>query len=174
MSDSLQPHGPQHARLSCSTLSLGVCSNSCPLSYWRHPTVSSCHPLFHLPSIVPSIRVFFNESALHTRWQSIRASASVLPMNIQGWFPTGLVWSLCCPRTLKSVFQHHSSKPLILQHSAFFMVQLSHLYVTRKTVTLTIWMFAGKVMSLLSNMLPRFVIDFYIQTDIIDQRQNIL
>ena len=80
--------------------------------------------------------------------QSIGASASVLPVNIQGWFLTGVVWSPCCPRTLKNLFQHHSSKPSIFQHSAFFMVQLSHPYVTRKTVTLTIRIFAGKVMSL--------------------------
>ena len=94
----LRPHGPQPIRLPCLSPSSRVCSNSCWSSQWCHPTISSSvtHPLFLLPSIFPSIRVFSNESALHIRWQRIgaSASASVLPVNIQDWFPlalTGLI-----------------------------------------------------------------------------------
>ena len=89
-------------------------------------------PLLLLSSVFPSIRVFSSELALRIRWQSIRisASASVLPMNIQGWFPFGLTgWNfLVVQGTLKSLFQHHSSKSSILRSSAFFTVQLSHPY----------------------------------------------
>ena len=91
VSDSLWTHGLQHARLPCPSLSPGVCSNSCPLSWWCHPTISSSvTPLLPLPSIFPSIRVFSSESALCIRWPSTGASVSVLPMNVQGWFPLGL------------------------------------------------------------------------------------
>ena len=96
----------------------------------------------------------------------VSASASVLPMSIQGWFPLGLIWfDLAVWGTLKSLLQHHSSKALILRHSAFFMVQLLHPYVTTgktiafgKTIALTRWTFVSKVMSLLFNMLSRLVI----------------
>ena len=93
---TLQLHRLQHTRLPCPSLSPGVCSNSCSLSRWCHPTISSCHLLLLMPSIFPSIRVFSNESALHIRWSKdwSFSSASVLPMNIKGWFPlelTGLV-----------------------------------------------------------------------------------
>ena len=86
VSDSLWLHRLQPARLPCPSLSPWVCSNSCPLSRWYHPTISSVVPF---PSIFPSIRVFSNESPLHIRCQSLEtsASASVLPMNIQSWFP---------------------------------------------------------------------------------------
>ena len=86
------PHGRQHIRLPCPSLSPGACSNSCPLSRWCHPTMLFSCPLL-LPSIFPSIRVFSNESALCIRWPKIGAlaSASVLPVNIQGWFPLGLI-----------------------------------------------------------------------------------
>ena len=92
ISDSLRPHGLQHARLPCPSLSPGVCPSSCPLSQWCHPTISSCYLLLLLSLIFPSIRVFSNESALCIRWPSIGAlaSASVLPKNIQDWFPLGL------------------------------------------------------------------------------------
>ena len=92
---------------------------------------------------------------------SVSASASALPMNIQDWFPWGQIgWiSLQSKGTLKSLLQHHSSKASILQHSAFFMVQLSHPYMTtRKTIALTRWTFFGNVMSLLFNMLSRLFI----------------
>ena len=98
MSKSLLPEGLQHSRLPCPSPSPGACSNSCPLSQWWHPTISSCQPLLLLPSILPSIRVFSNESTLHIRWPSIRASASasVLPMNIQGWYSLGLTGLISC------------------------------------------------------------------------------
>ena len=88
MSDSLQPCGLHHTRLPCPSLSPRDCSNSCPLSLWCHLIL--CHPLLLCPSIFPSFRIFSNELALRIRWQSIGTSASVLPMNIQGWFPLGL------------------------------------------------------------------------------------
>ena len=96
VSNSLQPHGLQHTRLPCPSPSSGVCSNSCPLSQWCHPTISSSViAVFLLPSIFPSIKVFSSsESALcifASGCQSIGASASVLPINIQGWFPLGLI-----------------------------------------------------------------------------------
>ena len=90
------------------------------------------------------------------------ASASVLPMNIQAWFPLGLIGLISLQsKGLKSLLQHHNSKASVLRHSAFFMVQLSHPYMTTgKTIALTIWTFVGKVMSLLLNTLSRFVITF--------------
>ena len=120
-----------------------------------------CHPLLLLPSFFPSIRVLSNESALHIRWPKYRvsASASVLPMNTQDWFPLGWTAWISLQGTLKSLFQHHSSKPSILRRSVFFIVQLSHPYMTtEKTIVLTRWTFVGKVMSLLFNMLSRLVI----------------
>ena len=99
----------------------GICSNSHPLSQWCHPTISSSvNPLLLLPSIFPSIRVFSNERALHIRWPTtgVSASATVLPMNIQGWFPLGLTGLIpLLSKGLKSLFQHHNSKVSILQHS---------------------------------------------------------
>ena len=90
VSNSLWPLGLQRTRLPCPLLSSRVCSNSCPLSQWCHPTISSCFPLFFLSSIFPSIKVFSNELALCIGDQSIGASVSVLAMNIQGWYPLRL------------------------------------------------------------------------------------
>ena len=124
-----------------------------------------CHLLL-LPSILPSIRVFPNESALCIRQgQSIgaSASASVLPMNIQGWFPLGLTgWISLQSMGLSRVFSNTTAqKPTILPRSAFVMVQLTHPYVTTgKNIALTIWTSVSKVMSLLFNTLSRFVIAF--------------
>ena len=122
-----------------------------------------CHPLLLLSSMFPSIRVFSNESALHIWCQSIgvSTSASVLPMNIQDLISFRMDWLdlLAVQGTLKSLFQHHSSKASILQHSAFFIVQLSHPYMTTgKTIASTRWNFVGKVMSLLFNMLSSILI----------------
>ena len=105
-----------------------------------------CHPLHLLPSIFPSTRVFSNKSVLHIRWPNIGALASVLPMNIQDWFLLGWTgWiSLAVQGTLKSLLQHHSLKASILWHSAFFIVQLSHPYMTTgKTIALTRQTFDG-------------------------------
>ena len=124
-----------------------------------------CHLFLFLPSIFPSISIFSNESVLHIKCQSVgaSASASVLPMNIQDCFPLGLTGFdfLVVQRTLKSLLQHHSSQPSVIRHSAFFIVQLSHPYMTTgKTMALTRQTFVGKVMSLLFNMLSRLVIAF--------------
>ena len=154
MSDSLWPHGMQHARLPCPSLSSGVCSNSCPLSRWCHPTVSSSVAPFSCPQSFPASGSFPMSWLITSGGQSIgaSASASVLPINIQGWFPFRLDWLdlLAVQGTLNSLLQHHSSKASILQLSAFFMVQLSHLYMTTgKTIALTIWTFVCKVISLI-------------------------
>ena len=124
-----------------------------------------CCPLLLLPSIFPSIRVFSNESVCHIRWPKYWGfSFSISPSNeYSGLIPFRMDWMdlLAVQGTLKSLFQHHSSKASILRHSAFFIVQLSHPYMTTgKTIALTRWTFVGKVMSLLFNMLSRFVIAF--------------
>ena len=122
-------------------------------------------PLLPLPSIFPSIRVFFNELALHIRrpkdW-SFSFSIS-LSNDYSGLISFRIDWFdlLAVQGTLKSLLQHHSSKASILWHSDFFMAQLSHPYMTTgKTIVLTIWTFVGKVMSLLFNMLSKFAIAF--------------
>ena len=148
MSDCWQPHGLQHARLLCPPLSPRVYSNSCPLSWCCYLT-HLCHSLLLLPSVFPRIRVFSNESTLRITGQSIGASTSlsVLPMNIQDWFPLGLTGLISLlSKGLSKVFseKHHNSKASILWCSAFFMVQLSHLYITTgKTIALTIQTFAS-------------------------------
>ena len=122
-----------------------------------------CHPLLLPPSIFPSIKVFFYKSVLHIRWPkdwsfSINPSneySGVISFRID-WFDLSAV-----QETLKSLLQHHSSKASILRCSAFFIVQLSHPYMTSgKTIALTRWTYVGKVMSLLFKMLSQFVIAF--------------
>ena len=164
MSNSLPPHGLQHGMLPCPLPTPKVCSNSCPLSRWYHPTISSSAALFSsCPQSFPASGSFPVSWLFTSGSQCIGASASApdLPMNIQGWFSlwlTGLISLQSKGGTLKSLLQHHSSKSSILWHSAFFMVQLSHPYMTTgKTIALTVWTFAGKVMSMLSNTLLRFV-----------------
>ena len=124
-----------------------------------------CCPLLLLPSIFPSIRVFSNESAFPSGGQSIGVfSFNISPSNEHlGLVSFRMDWLdlLAVQGTLKSLLQHHSSKPSILQHSAFFTVHLSHPYMTtRKTIALNRQTFVGKVMSLLFNMLSRLVITF--------------
>ena len=124
-----------------------------------------CHPLLLLPSIFPSIRVFSNESALHIRWPKYWSfSFSISPSKeIPGLISFRMDWLdlLAVEGILKSLLQHNSSKASILRRSAFFIVQLSHAYMTTgKTIALTRWTFVGKVMSLLLNMLSRLVIAF--------------
>ena len=134
MSTSLQPHGLQHARLPCPSLSPGVCSISCPLSVMPSNHRILCLPLLLLPSVSPSIRVFSSESALPIRWlKDWCFSLSISPSNEYSelisfridWFDL-----LAVQGTLKSLLQDHSSKASILWHSVFFMVQLSHPYMT--------------------------------------------
>ena len=120
-----------------------------------------CHPLLLLPPIPPSISVFSNESALHIRWPKYWSlSCNISPPNEHpGLISFRMNWLdlLAGQGTLKSLLQHHSSKASILQHSACFIVQLSHPYMTTgKTIALNRWTFVGKAMSLLFNMLPRF------------------
>ena len=124
-----------------------------------------CRPLLLLPSIFPSIRAFSNESVLHIRWPKYSSlSISISPSNeYSGLISFRINWFdlLAVQGTLKSLLQHHSSKASILQCSAFFIVQLSHLYMTTgRTIALTRWTFVGKVISLLFNMLSRLVITF--------------
>ena len=183
VSDSLWPHGLQHSRLPCPSPSPRVCSNSCPLSWWCHPTLSSSVvPFSSSPLSFPASGPFPMSRLFTSGGQSIGASASALPMNFQSWFPLGLaslisllpvqfsrsvvsdslwlyglqhtrppcpsaspgVYSNLCSLsravqgTLKSLPQHHSSKVSILWCSAFFMVQLSHLYMT--TVKTIVWL----------------------------------
>ena len=121
-----------------------------------------CHPLLLLPSNLPSIRVFSNESALYSRWPKYWSfSFSISPSNeYSGVISFRMDWLdlLAVQGTLKSCLQHHSSKASILQRSAFFTVQLSYPYMTTgKTIALTRWTFVGKVMSPLFNMLSRLV-----------------
>ena len=130
--------GLQHARLPCPSPTPRACSNSCPLSQWCHPTISShlilCRPLLLLSSIFPSIRVFSNESALLIRWPKYWSFGfSISPSNVYSglisfridWFDLHAVQG-----TLRCLLQDHSSKASVLSCSAFFMVQLSHPYVT--------------------------------------------
>ena len=124
-----------------------------------------CHHLLLLPSIFPNIRVFSNESALRIRWPKYWSfSFSISPFNEHsGLISFRMDWLdlLAVQGTLKSLLQHHSSKASILWHSAFFIVQISHSYMTAgKTIALTRWTFVGKVMSLLFNMLSSLVITF--------------
>ena len=127
--------------------------------------ITLCHPLLLLPSIFPSIRVFSSDSVLHIRWPKIWSfSFSISPSNEYSGlisFRIDGLDLLAVQGTLKSLLQHHSSKASILWHSAFFIVQLSHPYMTiGKTIALTKWAFVSKVMSLLFNMLSMLVIAF--------------
>ena len=124
-----------------------------------------CHTLLLLPSIFPSIRIFSNDSVLHIRWPKYWSfSFSISPFNeYSGLISFRMDWLdlLAAQGTFKGLLQHHSSKASVLQCSAFFIVQLSHPYITtRKTVALTRWTFVDKVMSLLLIMLSRLIITF--------------
>ena len=165
MSDSLQPHD-------CSTPGFPIHHQLPELAQTHVQRVSDDIQPFHSlcpfllwRSIFPSIRVFSNELVLHIRWPkywSFRVSIS--PSNeYSGLISFRMDWLylLAVQGTFKSLLQHHSSKASILWHSAFFIVQLSHPYMTTgKTIFLTIWTFVGKVMSLFFNMLSRLVIAF--------------
>ena len=165
MSNSFRPHGLQHARLPCPSLTPEVCSNSSIESVVPFNYLFLCCPLLLLPSIFPSISVFSNESVLHIRWPNYwNFSFNIGPSNeYSGLISFRMDWLdlLAVQGTLKSFLQHHSSKASVLQCSAFFIIQLSHPHMTtRKTIALTRWTFVDKVMSLLFNMLSRLVITF--------------
>ena len=161
----LQHNGPWHARPLCPSPTPGIYSNSSPLSQWCHRTISSCVvPFSSCLQSFPASGSFQMSQHFTSGSQSTgpSASTSVLPVNTQDWSPfrwTGR--TSLQSRVLKSLLQHHSSKASILQHSAFFIVQLSHPYMTSgKTIALTRRTFVGKVMSLVFNMLSRLVITF--------------
>ena len=166
MSDSLKPHELQRARLFCPSLSPGVCSNSCLLNQRCYLTISSSAALFFDFSLSQH-QGFFSELALHIRWPkywnfSINPSNeySVLIYIKTDWFDL-----LTVQGTLKSLFQHHSSKASILWFSVFFMIQFSRLSMTtRKTIALTVQTFVSKVMFLLFNTPSRFVIAFLLRS----------
>ena len=136
---TLQSRGLQHVRLSCLSPSPGVCSDASPLSQWCHPTISSSViPFSSCPQSFPASGSFPMSQSFASGGQNIGASAlaSVLPMNIQGWFPlqlTGLISLLS--KALSSVFSSTRTKASILQHLAFFIVQLSHLYISSSLAT---------------------------------------
>ena len=165
MSDSLQPHELQHARVLCPSLSPGGCSNSCPLSRWCHPTVSSSATSF-CPQSFPTLGSLPVSWLFASGGQSIGAStsASVPPMNIQGWFPLGLTGLISLlSRGFSRVFSVFSST---IQKYPFFSAQPSlwsnsHIctWLLQKPV-LTTWTFVDKVISLLFKMLSSFVIAF--------------
>ena len=163
MSDSLQSHEPQHARPPCPSPTPGVHPNPCLWSRWCHPTVILCRPLLLLPSVFPSIRGFSNESALRIRWpKDWSFSFNISPSNEHpGLISFRMDWVdlLAVQGSLKSLLQHHSSKVSILLCLAFFVVQLSHPYMTTgKTIAFTRRTFVVKIMSLLFNMLSWLVI----------------
>ena len=163
MSDSLWPHELQHTRPPCPSPTPGVHPHPCPSSQWCHPAISSSVVPFSpcLQSLPASGS--FPMSQLCMRWPKYW-SLSISPSNEHpGLISFRMDWLdlLAVQGTLKSLLQHHSPKASILWHSAFFTVQLSYPYMTTgKSIALTRWTFAGKVISLLLNMLSRLVITF--------------
>ena len=162
---TLWPHGLHAAHQASLSPSPRACSNSCPLSRWCHPTISSSVISFSsLLQSSPAWGSFPMRELFTSGGQSIgaSASASVLPVNIQHWLPLGLTGLISMQsKGLLSLLQHHSSKASILQCPAFFMVQLSYLYMTTgQAIGLIICTFVGKVMPPVFNMLSRFVIAF--------------
>ena len=166
MSSSLRPRGLQHATLPCPSPSLGACSNSCLSRRWCPPTISSSVvPFSSCLQSFPASGSFPVSQFFASGGQSIGvpALASILWMNIQDWFPLGWTgWISLQSKGLSRVFCNTTvAEVSILRCSAFFMVQLSHPYMTTgKTIALTRQMFVGKVTSLLFNMLFRLVITF--------------
>ena len=154
MSDSLQPHRLQHAKASLSiTNSWSLLKLMSIESVMPSNHLILCRPLLLTPSIFPNIRVFSNGSVLHMKWpKHWNFSFSISSSNeYSGLIPFRIDWLdlLTVQGTLKSLLQHHSSKASVLRRSAFFMVQLSHPYVTTgKIIALTIWTFVGKVIFL--------------------------
>ena len=161
VSDSFQPHGLQHARLPCPSPSPEVCPLSCPLHWWCHPLILWCR-LLPLPSIIPSIRVFSNESAVHIRWPKYW-SFSISPSNKYSGLTSLKIDCLIsyCPRDLQESspapqFKGINSLVFCLLYSPALTTVRDHW----KTIVLTIWIFAGRVISLLFNTLSRFVMVF--------------
>ena len=153
MSNSLGPHWLQHTRLLRPSLSPEVFSDSCPSSWWCYLTISSSPaPFSFCLQSFSALRSFPMNWLFTSGGQNIGASASVLPVNIQGWFPLGLSGLISLlSKGLSRIFSSTKvQKHQFCWHSAFFMVQLSHLYMTTgETIALTIWTFISKVISLL-------------------------
>ena len=165
VSDSLQLRELQHARPPCPSPTPGVYTNSCPLSWLCHPTVSSfVIPFSFCPQSFPASGSFQMSQLFTSGDQSISFSFNISPFNEHpGLISFRMDWLdlLAVQGTRKSLLQHHGSEASILRLSAFFIVQLSHPYMTTgKTIGLTRWTFMDKVMSLLSNMLSRLVRTF--------------
>ena len=163
MSNSLRPHGLQHTRPPCPSPTRAIYSNSCPLSWWCHPTFSSsavpfssCLQSFPKSGSFPMSQFFISGG------QSIGVSASTSVLLIQDWFPLGLTgWISLQSKRLSESYPTLQYKSINSSRSAFLIVQLSHPYMTTgKTIALTKWTFVDKVISLLFNMLPRLVIIF--------------
>ena len=158
MSNSLRPHGLQHARPPCPSPTPRVYPNSCPFSRWYHPTISSSViPFSSCPQSFPASGSFpMSQLFKWVRWPKYWSfTFNISPSNEHSGLIFRMDWLdlLSVQRTLGSLLQHHSWKAWILRRSAFLIVQLSHPYMT----TLTRWNFVGKVMPLLFNMLPRLV-----------------
>ena len=132
VSDPLRPHESQHVRPPCPSPTPRAYSNSCPSSWWCHPTI--CHPFLLLPSVFSSIRVFSSESVLHIRWPKYWSfSFSISPSSEHPRlisFRMDWLDLLAVQGTFKNLLQYHSSKASILWHSASFIVQISHPYMT--------------------------------------------
>ena len=162
MSDSLWPPRLQHAKFHCPPLSSRVCSNSCSLSRWCYLTISSSATLFSFCLQSFPASGSFHWVGFHIRWAKYWSFLTGPSNEYSGFISFRIYWfDLVVQGTLKSLLQHHNSKASILRLSAFFIVQLSHPYVTTgKTIALTVQTLVGKVMSLLFNMLSRFVIGF--------------
>ena len=155
MSNSLLPHGLHHGRLPCPSPTPGAYSNSCPLSQWCHPTISS--------SVIPFSSCLQSFPASGSFPVSQFFASGVQSTRVSGLISFRMDWFdlFAVQRTLKSHLPHHSSKASILWCSAFFILQLSHPYkTTGKNIALTRWTFVGKGMSLLLNILSRLVISF--------------
>ena len=165
VSDSLQPHESQHTRPPCPSPTPGVHSDSRASSQWCHPAISSSVvPFSSCPQSLPA-SVFSNESTLHMRWPKYWSfSFSIIPSKeIPGLISFRMDWLdlLAVQGTRKNLLQHQSSKASILRRSAFFIVQLSHPYMTTgQTIALTRWTFVGKVMSLLIYLLLLHIYSF--------------
>ena len=166
MSDSLESHEPQQARSPCPSPTPRGHPKPSSLFQWCHPIISSSVvPFSSCPQSYPASRSFQMSQLSTSGGQTIGVSASTsdTPMNNPGLISFKMDWLdlLAVQGTLKSLLQHHSSKASILERSAFFILQLSHAYMTTgKTIDLTRWTFVGKVMSLLFNVLPRLIITY--------------
>ena len=164
MPNSLRPYELQQDRLPCSLLFPGICSNSCPLSQWCHPTISSSvSPSPPALNVSQHQGLFQWVSSLHqvAKVLELQLKHQSFQLNIQGWFPLRLTDLIVLSNGPSRVFSSTTNQKhqFFSTHSVFFMGQLSHPYMTtRKTIALTIWTFVGKVIPLLFNTLSRFAI----------------